>query len=162
MIDRSAPIPAVAAILGAAGLLPFAAGAITAWLAPADVLVAIPASFILVAYAAVILAFLGGAHWGLASAALIDRRHPSSPRLFLWSVVPALIGWVACFLSLPLSVAVLILAFAVILVLDRQVTTGGLAPAWWWRLRVRLTLAVIATLVVALAGFARAGLLFDP
>lgn len=158
MASRTEPIPAVAAALGAAGLVPFVAGAAFAWLAAADLQVAIP---VLVAYGAIILSFLGGAHWGLASAAAATDLHGARPSLFAWSVVPSLVGWVACLLSLPLSLAVLAVAFTLVLILDRQMMAQRLAPGWWWRLRIRLTVAVVTTLLVALAGVVRAGLLFD-
>ena len=55
-------VPYAAAWLGAAGLLPFAAGAIALWVLPATQ--AARAARALVGYAAIILAFMGAVHWG--------------------------------------------------------------------------------------------------
>ena len=63
---NAAQPPRLAILLGYAGLIPFISGAIGIWITPtawrADVLTA------LLHYAAVILAFMGAIHWGLAMA----------------------------------------------------------------------------------------------
>lgn len=151
-------IPPLAAGLGAAGLLPFLAGALFAWLAPEAALLEVPAGYLLVGYAAVILAFVGGAHWGLASAG-----RPAAPPGWLLggSVVASLVGWAAMLLAPPPGLALLVIAFLAVLLLDRRAAQERLAPAWWWRLRLRLTLAVIALLIAAIAGLVQAGLFVD-
>jgi hypothetical protein len=153
MMRRWQPIPASALGLGLGGLIPFAVGAAMAWLVPGVAAVGEPVATGLVFYGAVILSFLGGTHWGLASAAIAGPPRP----ILVASVVPALIGWLACFLSLPLALALLAVAFALVLILDWRVSRDELAPGWWWRLRLGLTLAVVLLLGLALAGYLRGG-----
>ena len=77
--------------LGYAGLIPFVSGALGVWVAPSGW-----RPFVMTAlldYAAVILAFMGAIHWGLAM-----RAQASDERAKLQlglSVIPALLGWVA-------------------------------------------------------------------
>ena len=77
--------------LGYAGLIPFVVGAALVWLVWPE---AHPyVTLALSAYAAVIVSFLGGIHWGLA------MRNPDPPRfLLLWGVVPSLLAWLAVML----------------------------------------------------------------
>lgn len=137
--------PAWALLLGYAGLIPFAAGALWLWGVPgAPHPLAAPA---LAAYGAVIVSFLGGIHWGLAFA------HPPAPApLFGWGVVPSLVAWLALLLPHPagLSVlgAMLVLAYAV----DRRVYRRHGLAHW---LPLRLHLSAIAALCCA-AGAVRA------
>ncbi len=136
-------LPPVALALGLAGLLPFLGcglGALGMW-QPEAMLLA------LVAYGAVILAFLGGVHWGFAlPSTLADRSH----RLAL-SVVPSLIGWVAILLALLVSgeVALLLLAggFAVTLVVETRIAAAGQMPEGYMGLRWMLSLVVLTVLV---------------
>jgi hypothetical protein len=85
----AAPGPTPAAQrLGHAGLLPFAAGALLVWLVHDDAQPYV--TLALSAYAALIVSFLGGIHWGLA------MRQPVPPLLLLiWGVVPSLVAWLA-------------------------------------------------------------------
>lgn len=136
-------VPGVAAWLGAAGLVPFAAGSLALWVGPAAH--AEIAAYILVAYGAVILSFLGAIYWGLAAA---SSQHTF---WFALGVVPALAGWCALLLTTPAALLLLIIGFAGVLALDRAAVAGTLAPAWYLRLRAPLSAAVIALLAVALA-----------
>ena len=78
-------------VLGLAGLLPFFAHALFAWVAP-DVesggLLRSQAH-----YAAAILSFLGALHWGVALASPLPFTSRDGVRL-VWSVIPALLAWV--------------------------------------------------------------------
>ena len=86
-------LPTLAYVLGAAGLLPMLLCAAAAISAGPERVLGMQA---LVAYAAVILSFLGAVHWGLAIAtATTTARHQLS-----LSTVPALLGWAALLLLL--------------------------------------------------------------
>ena len=139
-----ARIPRVALWLGPLGLIPFLAGALALWLLPAERLP--DASFALIGYGAVILSFLGGVHWGLAAPA-------GRPLQIGFSVLPALVGWlallVAIFFAGGPALWLLVAAFAILLPGDLLVAGRGLAPPWYPRLRVPLTLVVVACLAVA-------------
>lgn len=144
------PVPAAAAWLGGLGLVPFAAGAAGAWLLDEPRLGA--ALFMLAAYAATILSFLGAVHWGLAM-----RAPPPPTRAMVASVLPALLAWGA--LSLPAGGALVILAagFAAVYVLDLRAVAAGLAPRWYARLRSVLSAAVLGCLASAVAALVLRG-----
>lgn len=154
--DRTGPPPGIAFWLGAFGVVPFAALTVAAWVA--NETMASAATFAVVAYGAVILSFLAGAHWGFASIAMKHRPAPAR-RLLIASVAPSLVGWVALLLPAPWSAAVLGASFIAILVLDRWAEKRGFAPGWWLRLRIPLSATVATLLVVA---FASAFIRFGP
>lgn len=129
--------------LGYAGLVPFVASALAFWVAPVRLHGFVLYS--LLTYGAVILSFMGAIHWGLA----MRDEGVSSPLQLGLSVVPPLVGWVALALSPMMSFAVLILAFAVLYVADRRAARLGLAPSWYPRLRLPLTIVVVLSLIVS-------------
>lgn len=140
---RRLQVPEPAAILGLAGLLPFVLGALASLddgplgrLAPAALL----------GYAAVILSFMGGVHWGLAMTA-----EPPSWSRYGASVVPALLGWGALLLGGAASFLALAACFASLLAYDLGAVRAGEAPAWYPRLRWPLTLVVVLCLILAAA-----------
>lgn len=140
--------PRTALWLGILGLVPFAALTMMAWIA--DESAASAAMFGVVAYGAVILSFLGGAHWGFASNAVKNQLAAAS-RLLVLSVVPSLVGWGALFFPIPWSAALLAVAFIVILPLDRWALRNAFAPIWWMRLRFPLSMMVAILLSLAFA-----------
>ena len=135
-------IPPAAVWLGSAGLLPFlAAAAVLVLQRPAP-----PAALqALLAYGAAILSFLGGIHWGLAVAMARPQRLWS--RLGL-SVVPALLAWVALLLPDAAGLLLLSAGLALTLVADLRATSAGLAPNWYPRLRLPLSLGAMVALLV--------------
>lgn len=152
-------IPRPAALLGIGGLLPFVALSAGLWLLGRDL--AGLAADALVAYAAVILSFMGGVHWGVATiysappAATAPTGAPGarSSRLFLASVLPALAAWPAALLEPPLAFAAFAASFLALLAFDISVVRTGLLPGWYGKLRILLTSIVVVCLVVAgLAG----------
>jgi hypothetical protein len=127
--------------LGHAGLLPFAAGAVLVWLVQPDAHPDEHAFVVLAlsAYAATIVSFLGGIHWGLA------MRHAAAltPSHLLWGVVPSLLAWVALMMradaGLVVQGAVLLACYAV----DRRLYPGAGTAAW---LSLRFRLSAVAAL----------------
>jgi hypothetical protein len=136
--------PPAAVWLGGLGLLPFAALTAGTWIADPP----IAASFVhaVAAYGAVILSFVGGAHWGFGS------KGPGSAGLLAASVVPSLLSWMALLLPPVPGLLLLAAGFAAVLLVDRQAVSAALAPPWWMRLRLPLSLTVAALLLVAVAG----------
>jgi hypothetical protein len=134
-----AAVPPVAATLGYAGAVPFLVGATGVALAH------LPATPLL-AYGAVILAFMGGVHWGLG----MPGTTPDAHRLCL-SVVPALLAWAALILGGRPGLVLLAAAFVGLLALDLATTRRGVAPSWYPALRVPLTAVVVASLLLAAA-----------
>ena len=136
--------PAQAARLSYLGLLPFAFGALLAWL------VQVPEAHDFVAkamavYGAVVLAFLGGVHWGLTM-----DEHGEPPVARRWSIVPPLVGALAAvvppFAGLPLVGMMLVVCYLV----DRRLYPQARLGAWL-TLRFRLTVASVLCCFLAAA-----------
>ena len=143
-------IPAAPLLLGLAGLIPFLWGAVTylnadlqAWGA-AHLGARFVGPYIQLFYGSVILSFMSGVLWGFATRA----RGAQAATGYALSVIPAL--W-AFFMTGGGPVAAgtnLIFGFAGLLLLDAAFSAWGLTPAWWMRLRVMLSVVVIACLAV--------------
>jgi uncharacterized membrane protein len=146
-VDRGVRVPGPALALGLAGVIPFAACAAAQWLVDEP---ALRDEFAraLAAYGAVILSFLGGVRWG---AALSLPSAQATPELVL-AVIPSLLGWCALLLPGPSQpLLALGLGFAVFGILDVREGGRGAWPRWYSKLRLLLTLLVLACLGVALA-----------
>lgn len=137
--------PRSASLLGWAGVLPFAGLSALAATGLQPPLPVAPATA-LVGYGAIILSFMGGAQWGLAV------RSRAGLRGYAASVLPALLAWPCLALPPAPALAGLMAGFAGLLAYDLWTVRRGEAPAWYGRLRVRLTGAVLLLLAVGLAG----------
>jgi hypothetical protein len=136
-------VPALASWLGYAGLIPFLAMAIWLWFPYSDH--SFPLNDALLAYAAIILSFMGAVHWGLAIASG-DRVEPLQ---LVISVLPALIAWFAIFTPPMFNYSLLILGFAGLCLFDVRMARIGHAPAWYPKLRIPLTVVVVISLISA-------------
>lgn len=138
----SSPTVALALWLGYAGLIPFVAGAALAWQLPPE---SRPlAAVALSAYAAVIVSFLGGIHWGIGF-------RDGTPWLFVWGVVPSLVAAAALLLSPRHGLWIHALMLLLCYVVDRRVYAAHGLQAWL-SLRWRLSLVAATCCVVAAAG----------
>lgn len=99
---------------------------------------------LLVAYSAIALSFLGGIRWGVAM-----QVRDNGARALVASLVPALVGWLAPFVLQPYCFAILAVAYAAQGAWDSLSAGNGTLPDWYGRMRVRLTVVVVATLVLA-------------
>lgn len=143
MTDRRSLVPWV---LGLAGLIPFWSLALallsgqTLGVAPAST------SFMLAAYAATIASFLGGMRWGFAVG---ETRAAQPTGDYVLSVLPQLLAWAA--LALPDRPRLIALAALIVVTgpLDLGLVRCGVAPTWFGRLRMVLSLAAGAGLIVA-------------
>jgi hypothetical protein len=146
----------IATLLGNFSLLPLFALAAACWFPWAG-----PgqgrAQFALAAYTALVLAFLGGVHWGLVLKTPQLNKAQSWNALG-WSAVALVLGWLAVSLlvfGLPPAlvfaflIADLLLAWAMDNTLFRQYQD---IPQWYPALRMRLTLAAVVALAIALLG----------
>jgi hypothetical protein len=140
-------------LLGVAGLIPFVAGAVALWRLPAPY-----EPYLLqwlLGYAMVILAFVGALHWGVAMQAERSTR-ASTWIAAVWSVIPALVAWLALAFETVVALRVLAGMFLLQLVMDRWLTRNFVTPPWYLRLRIGLTLVAASSLLIAsYAGFAR-------
>lgn len=136
--------PTMASWLGWGGVLPFLACGIAAQSNHADLVL-----YGLVggtSYAAVILTFLGAVHWGLA---MTDDRPQG---WFIWSITPSLLAWASLLIfDVDLRLFALIPLFGLAWGVDSIAARRLLVPAWYMRLRTRLTLGAIAGMVLMLA-----------
>ncbi|RXU10950.1 DUF3429 domain-containing protein, partial [Pseudomonas syringae] len=87
----STSLPKHVSLLGYGGLLPFISLAL---LIPFSGDYRPLFAIALVNYGAVILSFVGALHWGFAMTAQDIKAEQRSGR-FIWSVIPALIAWIA-------------------------------------------------------------------
>ena len=147
-IDKS--IPFSAGFLGVSGLIPFiclTCGMVFEWDLGVEV------SFVLRAYSAVILSFLGGIHWGIAiQNSLLENRPSIKLSLHLTlSVIPSLLGWVGLLASELAGFCIIIVGFVLILAIDLRIAQINGMPEWYPRLRKLLTLIVGGCLVIASA-----------
>ena len=140
------PLPSLAIVLGVAGLIPFAVLGVFALGQGAD-----RSAIALCDYAAVILTFLGGVHWGFALAEPAGAGERA--RLGL-GVVPSLVGWVGLLLVTAVGInaglVVLILGFIGTIMVERRAAEAGLMPPGYLGLRYALSAAVLGMLVLVL------------
>jgi len=145
-LPPSRRIPWAVLLPGLAGLIPFWALALSALgsfgLAP------VYALFALLTYGAVILSFVGAIWWGLVTAS--PATFNKAP-FYLWSVVPALVGWLATLIEPDLGVLLLGLGFLWQWALDAWLVHRGpmALPGWFFPFRTLLTVGVLSALAAA-------------
>jgi hypothetical protein len=138
----------LAQVLGYAGLVPFVLGGALVLLPGMRMVFGVDTLFMLVAYAAVILSFLGAVHWGVA---LAGPLKPFKARVMMGlSVVPALVAWLAL-LAGPATAAtalILLLGFALWWVYEWAVPGSHVLAVWYVRLRLQLSAVVCGVLLL--------------
>ena len=138
--------PPLPFVLGLSGLIPFwalALALVTGW---PHALPSSEAAGLLATYAATILSFLGGIRWGAAVATPDQRRVATD---YVFGVTPQLFGWGALVLPDPWRFVVLAIGVLALGPIDRNLVARGLAPDWFGRLRMLLSLGAGAALFVA-------------
>ena len=149
-----ARIPRPALILGLAGLIPFLWSAAThlspalsawaaQWLSPMFL-----GAYVGLTWGTVVLAFMSGALWGFATKA--EGREATIA--YTLSVIPVLGGFIMVSDASDTSAIFLAAGFVGLLLLDAMFAAWGLAPRWWLRLRVMLTVVALACLAIPLQG----------
>ena len=130
-------------VIGYCGLIPFVG--LSIWYAmtpnPAQ------ASFVLsafMAYAAIILSFVGAIHWGRS---LHEPHIVRSNLLQIITIIPTLLGWVALLLPQQIGLMVLIAGFILIYLFDR---IQYRELYWMQKLRFNLSMGVIFSLLICL------------
>lgn len=98
-------------------------------------------------YAAIVLSFIGGIRWGVAIVQQHDGREDSEALVL--AAGPSLIGWFAFFMGEPWSFAMLAVAFAATGWWDSRLAGNKGVPEWFGRLRLFLTVLVMATMIAA-------------
>lgn len=136
--------------LGHAGLIPFVLLAATVWLVDADLQ---PwAAMAMAAYAALIVSYLGGIHWGLAwklTEAPSTPPHNLLRAHLLWGVAPTLLAWPGVLMPPHAGLVWLALALVLCYLVDRRLYPAA-GVGQWLTLRFRLTaVATLSCLVAA-------------
>jgi hypothetical protein len=139
------PVVDTARWLGNLGLLPFVGGALLVWVGMASEL-HVFATAAMSAYAALIVSFLGGVHWGFGF-----RQSAPPASLFVWGVVPSLVAWVAVLMPPHAGLVLHGVMLVVCYLVDRRVypTQGA---AHWLTLRFRLSSVAALCCFLAAAG----------
>lgn len=135
--------PLAALIPGLLGLMPFWGFALATVLdLGVDPLLALMA---LIMYGAVILSFVGALWWGMAV-----HAPASAPRatMFVWSVVPALVGWASTLTTPETGLRMLMAGLAFQWLLDNMLRRKmpELMLDWVFRLRTMLTGGALSAL----------------
>lgn len=140
-------IPPIVNWLGYGGLLPFVALAVALWVGNSD---SNSNSSLwreaLVSYGAVILSFVGALHWGFAMTQ-VDMTTHQRTHCFVWSVVPALMAWVALLMTPKYAISLLVTGFLIHFWQDRHLVKVVDLPAWYLPLRLKLTFVACAALL---------------
>jgi len=138
------PVSDTARLLGHLGLLPFVLGAALVWVVNAE---AHPyATLALSAFAAVVVSFLGGIHWGLGF-----RLSAPPASLFVWGIVPSLVAWIAVMMPASAGLVVHGVMLLVCYAVDRRIyPTQGLSH--WLTLRFRLSAVAALSCFLGAAG----------
>jgi hypothetical protein len=138
--------PTLVALLGYGGLIPFIALALANMALPSA---SAQWSHWLLAYGAVILSFVGALHWAFAMT-LKDLGLKARGQRFVWSVVPALIGFAALVLPVPLGFTLLVVGFALAYWQDALLANQVMLAPWYPRLRARLSVVASICLLTGL------------
>lgn len=131
-----APADQVAHRLGYLALLPFVIGAFAVWFVRADARGV--ATMALSAYAATVVSFIGGIHWGFAFRSATPRAG-----LFIWGVVPALVACVALLMQPAAGLVIHGVMLIACYLVDRRVYPTEGASRW---LVLRFRLSGVASL----------------
>lgn len=131
---RLSDVPLPALVLGLGGLIPFVAGGVAVWVF--DPAAGRIAQDMQVAYAALILSFLGAVHWGAAFGRPDGAR---SWGWMGWSVTPALLAWFSVMLAPGAAIMALMACLLAAFAVDMQAVRQGLLPLWYLALRRVLT-----------------------
>lgn len=130
-------------LLGYAGLIPFITFAIGCWYPLPYVTQPLE---ILIAYGAIILAFMGAIHWGVE---MTSSKPPLSSAYWV-SIIVALLAWVSLLLDPKSALMILLISFVLLLLFDYAVSETQHFPNWYIPMRIPLTLVVVACLIATL------------
>ncbi len=143
--------PAIAFILGFAGLIPFIWGALLVTGYPAPDFPLPPAlqgdgRLIMIWYGGIILPFMSGVLWGFAT----NARGTQATLAYTLSVLPALWWFFMPGVGPTSSLINLATGFVAVLILDYAFSRWELTPTWWMPLRAQLSFVVLVCLGVGI------------
>src|SRR4051794_13863804 len=142
-------LPTIAMLLGIAGLIPFFVCGLGALAASGPN--AGRSLLALTGYGAVVLAFLGGVHWGFGLDAAGSTPPDVQRARFGMGVLPGLIGWVALLVTFlgyeRTALVVLMVGFVLTIVVEARASARGFMPRGYMGLRWVLSAVVLVLLV---------------
>jgi glutaredoxin len=130
-------------VIGYCGLIPFVG--LSIWYAMTSD--PTQAGFVLsafMAYAAIILSFVGAIHWGRS---LHEPHMVRSNLLQIITIIPTLLGWVALLVPHEIGLIILIFGFSLIYLFDRLQYRE---LYWMQKLRFNLSIGVVFSLLICL------------
>lgn len=127
--------PSLPKLLGYLGLLPFIVPIFFLLFNPDQSLLW---RHLLMTYAAIILSFVGALHWAFAMV-LDDLTEKNRCWAYVWSVIPALTGWLALSLSAWHGALLLAMMFALNLLQDVHICRIADLPNWYLPYRRNLS-----------------------
>lgn len=131
-------------LLGYAGLVPFVLLTLASWLVSVEWLgVFIRAQL---AYGIAALSFLGGIHWG-AAVLRSDLPADRTKKALIWGVAPTIIAWFSTMFG-GFGFALLMLGFIASYRVDKRLFSWYGLPVWFIELRLKLTCAAVAALIL--------------
>lgn len=135
--------------LALAGTIPFIAGALLPLLDYPSLPLLGPVDQLVASYGLAIVCFLAGAHWGT----YLFGRSVDSLNLFVTSNVIFLATWFAYIgASVRTAMGMQIVAFLVLLYIDRRLAAGDVISASYFRIRaVATSIATVSLLIVILS-----------
>ncbi len=143
-IRQMTQTPRIYTALALAGTIPFIAGAVLPWLGYESLPPLGPWDELVASYGLAIVSFLAGAHWGL----YLAGRAGGALNLFVMSNVILLAVWFAYIgAGAKPAIGVQLVAFAVLLFIDRGLRAGGVISADYFRVRVLATTIVAVCLL---------------
>lgn len=145
--SRREALPRTILCLAYGGLLPFIIALVACWFDP---LHAGTWHQVSLHYGAVILSFVGALHWGFAMLSPeMDERQRN--RSLIWSVMPALLAWLALELGPIAGSAMLAAGLAIHFLQDWRLVRRVHLPSWYLPLRLALSsIAALCLLATAL------------
>ena len=142
-IDPAQATPPTAAIrMAIAGIVPLVVLAVGVLTGIANT--AVPSQYALQLYSAVLLSFLGGIQWGMLARA--PGANPRDLLHYAMTMLPSFAAWAGLWFAGHRGLWLLAAAFVGAFLQDRYFVTAGVAPAWHSRLRLPLTVVVVACL----------------
>jgi hypothetical protein len=111
-----------------------------------------PIIHVLLTYAAVIVSFIGGAHWGIAVTQYGNNRRIAN-LLIVQSVWPSLVAWGALLhVGIHIQLLVMTLLYTFMWAIDSLLYNNAIIPQWFFNLRCIITPIVVVSLYVAYFG----------
>lgn len=136
----------IAQTLGYAGLIPFITLSIGSWIETPH---SYNSVYALIAYAAIILSFMGAIHWGMA----MSKTENKQGKYYITSVIPALAAWLSLLLPDVFSLIILLTGFTFLISYDLAVEKSQGFPDWYIPMRIKLTFIVLLCLISTLLSF---------